>query len=159
MSKAKEIHELFLSVQKSLCFAESITGGNLATSIVQYSGCSTYFLGDVVAYSNQAKIDFLGVSEETLQKFGAVSREVVEQMAQGAKERFHADFALATSGIAGPDGGNKQKPVGTVFFAISGLGQTKTWNLHLQGDRAQIIEKVCQESFSKLFAFVQRCLS
>lgn len=103
----------------SLSAAESCTGGYLAHMITSVPGASEYFQGAVIAYSNEVKHTFLGVSEETLRQFGAVSEQVVKEMAQGARQRFNTDFALSISGIAGPDGGTIEKPVGTVWIAVA----------------------------------------
>lgn len=102
-----------------LCTAESCTGGEIAHLITSVSGSSAYFKGTVVAYANEIKTKLLGVPEEIIKKNGAVSREVVEKMASGALNIFGADYAVATSGIAGPDGGSESKPVGTVWIAVA----------------------------------------
>lgn len=99
--------------------AESCTGGFLAHLITSVPGASEYFQGSVIAYSNEVKHTFLGVSEESLKKFGAVSEEVVREMAKGALQQFKTDFAVSVSGIAGPDGGTIEKPVGTVWIAVA----------------------------------------
>jgi nicotinamide-nucleotide amidase len=103
----------------TLSTAESCTGGNIAHKITRISGCSDYFIGSVVAYSNDVKINALHVANEDIEKFGAVSKQVVEQMAQGARKFFNTDFAIATSGIAGPTGGTDEKPVGTVWISVA----------------------------------------
>jgi len=103
----------------SLSTAESCTGGYLAHMITSVPGASEYFQGAVISYSNEVKHTFLGVSEESLKQFGAVSEQVVKEMAQGARQRFNTDFALSISGIAGPDGGTIEKPVGTVWIAVA----------------------------------------
>jgi nicotinamide-nucleotide amidase len=100
--------------------AESCTGGMLAGALASVSGASAYFLGSVVSYDNQVKVNQLGVRPETLVSFGAVSEEVVIEMAKGVKERLKTDYSIATSGVAGPTGGSPEKPVGTVWIAISG---------------------------------------
>lgn len=105
---------------QSLAVAESCTGGMLADQITHVPGASEYFLGGVVAYANEAKTKLLGVREATLKKNGAVSAEAVLEMAAGARQRFGSHWALATSGIAGPTGGSKEKPVGTVHVALVG---------------------------------------
>jgi nicotinamide-nucleotide amidase len=97
--------------------AESCTGGWIAKSLTDVPGSSQWFDGSVVSYSNAAKMTLLGVSQELLTAHGAVSEQVVRAMANGARERFHTELAVAVSGIAGPDGGTPDKPVGTVFFA------------------------------------------
>lgn len=102
----------------TVCTAESCTGGFLAHLITSVPGASDYFQGSVIAYSNDVKHAFLGVSEESLKQFGAVSEQVVKEMAQGARLRFNTDFAVSVSGIAGPDGGTIEKPVGTVWIAV-----------------------------------------
>ena len=103
----------------TLSTAESCTGGFLAHLITSVPGASDYFLGSVIAYSNDVKHTFLGVSEESLRQFGAVSEQVVKEMAQGARQRFNTDFAISVSGIAGPDGGSIEKPVGTVWIGLA----------------------------------------
>ena len=103
----------------TLSLAESCTGGKLATLFTAIPGCSQYFMGGVVAYSNKSKEKILGVDFEDIKKYGAVSQTVVEQMALGARAVFKSDCAIATSGIAGPGGGTPEKPVGTVWIAVS----------------------------------------
>jgi len=107
------------SKHKTLAVAESCTGGLLAHRLTNIPGSSRYFLGGVVAYSNEVKIKELGVSEQTLKNFGAVSEQVALEMAQGIRDRFHSDYSLAVTGIAGPDGGTLEKPVGTVWIACA----------------------------------------
>ncbi|MEO8467867.1 MAG: nicotinamide-nucleotide amidohydrolase family protein [Gammaproteobacteria bacterium] len=97
--------------------AESCTGGWIAKTLTDIPGSSQWFDGGVVSYSNTAKTEFLGVSEELLAAHGAVSEPVVRAMAKGARERFHTELTVAVSGVAGPDGGTPDKPVGTVCFA------------------------------------------
>jgi nicotinamide-nucleotide amidase len=103
----------------TLATAESCTGGTIAQMITSIPGSSAYFKGSVVAYSNEIKEHILGVSPETIEKYGAVSKETVTEMAIGLQQRFDADYAIATSGIAGPDGGTAEKPVGTTWIAIA----------------------------------------
>jgi nicotinamide-nucleotide amidase len=105
--------------KKTLALAESCTGGFIANGITNVPGASEIFLGGIVAYSNGAKVKFLGVKKNSLKKFGAVSEIVAREMAEGARKKFGADFAIAVTGIAGPAGGTKDKPVGTVFIAVA----------------------------------------
>jgi len=104
---------------KTLALAESCTGGFIANRITNVPGASKIFLGGIVAYSNGVKEKFLDVRPETLKKHGAVSEMVAREMAEGARKRFGADFAIAVTGIAGPGGGTKIKPAGTVFIALA----------------------------------------
>lgn len=103
----------------TVCTAESCTGGEIAHLITSVSGSSLYYTGSVVAYSNEIKTRLLGVPEDLIEKYGAVSEEVVKKMASGAVEKMKSDYAVATSGIAGPDGGTELKPVGTVWIAVA----------------------------------------
>lgn len=116
----KDILRLLAERRQTLALAESCTGGRLADRLTNVPGASAAFLGGVVAYSNAAKQKFLGVHAETLAVNGAVSEAVAREMARGARKKFGADFALAVTGIAGPTGGTKEKPVGTVFLALAG---------------------------------------
>jgi nicotinamide-nucleotide amidase len=103
----------------TVCTAESCTGGKIASMITSIPGSSLYYKGSIISYDNSVKTDLLGVSEDTLDKYGAVSRECVEQIAQGARRLLKTDYSIATSGIAGPDGRTNTKPVGTVWIAVS----------------------------------------
>ncbi len=113
------VGELLRESGRSLATAESCTGGLIAKRITDVPGSSAYFRGGVVAYSNEAKASLLGVPTALLEAHGAVSEPVVRAMAAGARERFGSDFAVATSGISGPDGGTPEKPVGLVWIAIA----------------------------------------
>jgi nicotinamide-nucleotide amidase len=121
----------------TLATAESCTGGHIAHRITSVAGSSEYFKGSVVAYENEVKKSLLGVKDETLQSFGAVSKEVVEEMAVGVQKLLHADYAIAVSGIAGPGGGTAEKPVGTVWIAIAGPNGSMTSKKFLFGDDRQ----------------------
>jgi nicotinamide-nucleotide amidase len=122
----------------SLSLAESCTGGLIGNLMTNVPGSSQYFAGGVVAYSNQAKRDLLGVSLETLNQYGAVSDQTVREMASGARERFRTDLSLAVSGIAGPDGGSSEKPVGTVYLGIADPDSTFSRRYRFWGSRDQV---------------------
>jgi len=118
-SLEQDIHRRLVNSGLSLSVAESCTGGMIASNLIEFPGSSTYFEQGLVTYSNQSKIKLLGVKPETLARHGAVSIATVEEMALGARGILDSDYALATSGIAGPDGGSDEKPVGTVAFALA----------------------------------------
>ncbi len=117
---ASAIGKLLLKNRSTVSLAESCTGGYISHLITEVPGCSAYYKGAVISYANEIKHSLLGVSEKTLLEYGAVSKKVVEEMANGAKERMGSDYAIATSGIAGPEGGSEDKPVGTVWIAVCG---------------------------------------
>jgi len=116
---AEEIHGLLLNSGKTLALAESCTGGMLASQLVDFPGSSSYLQHSVVSYCNESKMKLLNVSSDTLENDGAVSIPTVREMAQGAKNVLASDYALSISGIAGPDGGTDEKPVGTVAIGLS----------------------------------------
>ncbi|MCE7060160.1 competence/damage-inducible protein A [Dyadobacter sp. CY343] len=120
--------------------AESCTGGYVASRITSVSGSSQYFEGSVVSYSNAVKMNVLGVKQETLLEFGAVSEQTAREMAEGARKVLNTTFAIATTGIAGPDGGTPDKPVGTVWIACATPNETFTQLLSLRNDRKINIE-------------------
>jgi len=121
-----------------LTCAESCTGGGIAAALTEVAGSSAWFDRGFVTYSNQAKQEMLGVSAETLERHGAVSRETVLEMAQGALARSRAQLSVAVSGIAGPTGGTPDKPVGTVWIAWATADRAAAVCEHFPGDRAAV---------------------
>lgn len=138
----------------TLATAESCTGGHIAHCITRIPGSSAYFKGSVVAYSNEIKTRVLGVRNELIQEVGAVSKEVVEAMALGAQRLFQTDYAIATSGIAGPDGATDTKPVGTSWIAIAYKSQVVSREYHFGTVREQNIERTTQSAFLMLKEFL-----
>ena len=140
MQAASDLKELFPKYHQIYVTAESLTAGEIASSIVKIPGSSSYFEGGFVTYSNELKHDILGVKNETLNEFGAVSEPVVKQMTQGALNKAtKATIAVAVSGIAGPDGGTLTKPVGTVWMAVQRRGEeSRATLLQLHGSRDEI---------------------
>lgn len=136
---AEVVGNLLQSRNQSLALAESCSGGYLAHLITSVPGSSAHFMGGVVAYSNEAKINLLGVSPDSLELEGAVSEKVVKEMANGARKKFNATFAVATSGIAGPDGGTDEKPVGTVWIALAGPRKTVAKKVNFGKSRSRNI--------------------
>lgn len=151
------INEL-MKKKQSFSVAESCTGGKMAQTIVRHSGVSEVFLGGMVTYSNDLKQSLLGVDPHDILKFGAVSKPVVVQMAKEMKRVSNSDYALSTSGIAGPSGGSDAKPVGLVHMAIAAPnGQVYHFEKVFGGDRERIINRASQYLFSKFYdVLVQR---
>jgi len=136
---AAALGEILLSRQLTVTVAESCTGGGVAEAITRIPGSSRWFEVGFVTYSNHAKSRLLGVDEGVLAGVGAVSESVVEQMANGALQEAQADIAVAVSGIAGPDGGSEEKPVGTVWFAWArDDGEIITKKMVFSGDRLAV---------------------
>lgn len=137
----QEVLTLLRSRQLTVGFAESCTGGLLSATLTALPGVSDVFLGSIVSYSYEAKMDLLGVHASTLKNEGAVSESVALQMAQGARNQLKVGVAVAITGIAGPTGGTPDKPVGTVCFAVSGLGLAEmATRKHFTGSRAEVQE-------------------
>ena len=149
-SEAFKLLPLFTKAKKTLSFAESCSGGLLAKTVVEVPDASHFFLGSIVAYSNDSKEKLLGVKSKTLHSFGAVSLETAQEMAFGAKNSFNSDVALAITGIAGPSGGSKEKPVGSVAFAIVGKEVLASWIDHFSGTREEIMQKSVEKALNKL---------
>ena len=136
--------------------AESCTGGRIANMVTLVAGSSDYFVGGVVSYSNEVKHNVLGVSEDSLRLHGAVSREVVEQMAQGAIRTLGCDCSVATSGVAGPDGGSPEKPVGTVWIAAALKEQVVSHCYHFGTVRAENIQSAADTALTMLLELLQK---
>lgn len=144
LGEALREHELTVSS------AESCTGGNIAHRITQVPGSSCYFMGSVVSYSNDVKAQVLGVPNDVIARYGAVSRQVVEAMAAGVSRLMHTECAIATSGIAGPDGGTRFKPVGTVWIGVKYRDQLVAECCHFLGDRNEVIESATNHGLMML---------
>lgn len=147
--------DLLTEKELTVSSAESCTGGNIAHKIVQKAGSSAYFLGSVVSYSNDVKADVLGVSRSDIARHGAVSREVAEQMALGASKLMRSDCAIATTGIAGPEGGTKFKPVGTVWFAVKFRDRIVSECIRFEGNRDEVIESASNHGMVMLIKLLR----
>jgi nicotinamide-nucleotide amidase len=137
---ASAVGRLLAAHDKTLAVAESCTGGLIAHKITTVAGSSDYFTGGVVAYSNSLKELYLGVAGELLTEFGAVSPQVARAMADGIRQRTASDIGIAVTGIAGPTGGSREKPVGTVYFGLAADRRNETFCFHFTGNRRQIQE-------------------
>ena len=140
----------------TIATAESCTGGKLASLLNKHAGSSAFYMGSVVAYDNRVKEQVLGVSPEDLKTHGAVSEEVVKQMANGVRDLLRTDFAIATSGIAGPDGGTPEKPVGTVWIGWATPEGTFAECFQLGKLREQITDRACQKALIGLYQRMTR---
>ena len=136
--------------------AESCTGGLIAHTLTNISGSSVYFDRGVVTYSNKAKIELLGLNNEILDKFGAVSHKVAEAMAKGIRIKSHVDIGIATTGIAGPTGGTPDKPVGLVYIGISTSKQTNIKKFKFSGNRLQNKELTCNAALKMILDNLKR---
>lgn len=152
---AELVHKTLTERGLTLATAESCTGGTIASSLTAQAGSSAYFRGGVVAYSNEVKECALGVQHSTLEAHGAVSEETAREMAEGVRKRLGADLAIATTGIAGPDGGTKEKPVGTVWIAVADATHTVAQLLSFPGRRRQQnIDRTVNQAFSMLIHMI-----
>ncbi len=144
---------------KTITVAESCTGGLIASKITEISGASNIFNGSIITYSNEIKSQELNVKKETLDKFGAVSIQVVEEMLEGVIKKFNADYAIAVSGIAGPNEGTKTKPVGTVVIGIMDINKNKNIEIyHFSGSRSEIQNQASEKSLKKISDFLKKVL-
>lgn len=155
ISLQEAVIQLLKSKKKTISTAESCTGGNIAHLITSIAGSSAVYNGSVVAYANDAKENLLGVKKETLQQFGAVSEQTVTEMIQGALQELKTDYAIATSGIMGPDGGTDEKPVGMVWVAVGNAKNIKTSKHQFRFDRARNIELTTHNALTLLYRFVK----
>ncbi len=145
-----KLHKILKNSSKTISFAESCTGGLLQEIITRNSGSSEYFLGGVVSYSIDSKRNLLGVKEHTLKRFGAVSENTAKEMVYGLKKIFSSDLCVSVTGIAGPTGGTKDKPVGTVHFSVLFGDNYYHKKLNLKGKREAIRKKTAIEIYKFL---------
>lgn len=155
MKAEEELGNLLKSKKLSLSTAESCTGGGVAAAITSVAGSSEYFMGGIVAYSNDVKVSLLHVSPETLEKYGAVSRETVMEMAAGAMNTLKTDCAIATSGIAGPGGGSLEKPVGTIWIAVAYKNEIVTVMQTGDNGRAKNVQNAIQNAMDLLIEILK----
>lgn len=146
---AKSVIKALIKAKKSISVAESITGGGLAAALTDIAGASKAFVGGVVAYNDEIKVIELGVSKSDLKKYGPVSEEVVRQMAEGALHKFKTDYAIATTGVAGPGAAYGQK-AGTAWICIASKKEAVAIALSLTGDRESIRHATITSALSSL---------
>ena len=150
-----KIGKLLFQKKLTLSLAESCTGGLISHRLTNVPGSSEYFMGGIVSYAYQAKVNLLGVSWDTLKKHGAVSAEVVREMALGARRAFSTDIGLSVSCIAGPGGATPNKPVGTSWCGISFGGIERQYHFLLEGSRLQVKEQLAQKALESLLTLSQ----
>lgn len=152
-----KLSQLLLARKWTVTAAESCTGGGVAYAFTALPGCSDWFQAGFVTYSNAVKTDQLSVSEKTLEKYGAVSEEVVMQMAEGALVKARANVAVAISGVAGPDGGTEFKPVGTVWISWAlKEGEILTKEFRFTGDRREVRQQAITEALLGLIRSISK---
>jgi len=152
----KKVSTLLKKHKLIVATAESCTGGLIAHSLTNISGSSDYFDRGVISYSNNSKMELLDVPEELLVKYGAVSPEVAKAMANNVRRKSKVDIGIATTGIAGPTGGTKDKPVGLVYIAISTKNETKVEKFEFSGDRIQNKESTCNTALQMLNDIIEK---
>lgn len=150
-------HRLSLN-HRTMCCAESCTGGLIGAAMTDMSGSSEYFLGSAVTYSNEAKVKLLGVRGQTLIDHGAVSEETAREMALGAAKLYGADYSVAVTGIAGPGGATDTKPVGLVYIAVSDGSRVVVSKNNFEGGRQQVRESTVKEACGLLKDFIEGIL-
>ncbi len=148
------VGRILKSKQKTMGTAESCTGGYIAHLITSVAGSSAYYKGSIIGYANDVKENLLNVNHATLVSHGAVSQETVTEMVKGAIEELHVDYALAVSGIMGPEGGSEEKPVGTVWIAAGNIEKTETLKLNLRFDRQRNIAMTAMNALNFLRRFI-----
>ncbi len=153
---SEDVGSLLRSRKETMAVAESCTGGKVGDMITDVPGSSDYFQGGIVSYSNQAKIDLLGVSEEILKSKGAVSEEVAIQMAEGVRKALKATYGIGITGIAGPMGGSKAKPVGLVHIAVASSSEHLCESRVFKGSRTEVKSAAARRALEMLIAFIKK---
>lgn len=149
--------KLLIKNNKTIAIAESCTGGLVSSLLTDLSGSSLYIKANFVTYANEAKAKYLKVSEETLNKYGAVSPQTAEEMVKGLLNETNCDYALATTGIAGPTGGSKEKPVGLVYIGIGTKDKITTIKYNVKSNYSRILIKYlfAKQAIKKLYEFIK----
>lgn len=151
------VGKLLIKCNKTISTAESCTGGLISSLLTDLSGSSAYIKANFVTYANEAKAKYLNVSEETLNTYGAVSPQTAEEMVNGLLNTTNCDYALATTGIAGPTGGSKEKPVGLVYIAIGTKNKITTVKYNVKSKYPRILIKYlfAKQAVKKLYEFIK----
>jgi len=150
-NEAQELSELLIAKGLTISVAESCTGGSLSHAITSIPGASSYFDCGYITYSNQSKVEMLGVDIQAIKTYGAVSEEIALEMVIGVATRSHSDVTVSITGVAGPTGGTPEKPIGTVCFGFFYDGKTSTTTQLFSGDRAKIVSQSVSYAMRQLF--------
>jgi len=156
MAPFQQLHDLCVEKNMSIATAESCTAGLLASKITSIAGASSFFKGGIIAYQNNVKINLLGVSQSIIKEKTEVSSEVVEQMAEGVRNRFLADFSISTSGYAGPTGGTELNPIGTIFIAIASKERIVSKRFVFAGVRESIVNQATASGLRFLVSEIKK---
>ena len=156
MNFFQQLHDLCVERNVFVATAESCTAGLIASKLTLKSGSSTFFKGGIIAYQNDIKIKILGVDEQAILQYTEVSTEVVRQMAEGVRKSFLADYAIATSGYAGPSGGTSNNPIGTVFIAISSASGVDVERFVFSADRQSIVNQASEKAVSLSYDAIKK---
>jgi len=149
--EVQQLSELLISNDLTISVAESCTGGSLSRVLTSIPGASSYFDCGYITYSNQSKVDMLGVDIQKIKTFGAVSEEVALEMVIGVASKSQSDFAVSITGVAGPTGGTPEKPVGMVCFGFSYEGKTSTNTQLFSGDRSNVVSQSVSYALRQVF--------
>ncbi len=152
----KDLSSILTEKNMMIATAESCTGGLIGHTLTNISGSSSYFDRGIISYSNQAKMELLQVPKDLLEKYGAVSAEVAYAMAEGVRRHSHVDIGIATTGIAGPTGGTKEKPVGLVYIGISTEKETSVKQFQFNGSRLENKKETCTEALYLLYDILKK---
>ena len=144
------VSEMLIEKNLTISIAESCTGGLVSSTLINYPGISSVFIEGCITYSNESKINRLGVNQEVLKEYGAVSKEIAKEMAEGIAKNFNTNVAISTTGIAGPGGGTSEKPAGLVYVGIYINGKTTVKKYLLKGNRQEIRSMATENAINDL---------
>jgi nicotinamide-nucleotide amidase len=150
-----DLADLLSEAKRKVCTAESCTGGLIAKSFTDLAGSSAWFERGFVTYSNESKVEMLGVSESVIEQYGAVSEPVATAMAVGALSHSLADYSIAVTGVAGPGGGSDEKPVGTVWVGVASKNQVSARKYQIDGNREEIRRQTMQRAVGNLLGLLE----
>ena len=155
LSNKKKIIKKLLNLDKTLSISESCTGGKISSEITKISGVSKIFLSSIVTYSNKSKTKLLKIDKKVLDKHGAVSEKIARLMARNCLKINNSDFAISTTGIAGPSGATKNKPVGLTFIGIASKNKTYVYRFKFKGSRISIQNKITKKTFELFYKILK----